>query len=760
MAGHIITIIGGKGGLGKSQIAANLAFGYATETKVKTLLLDFDQKATGDQDFITGMKGKKHLKELADFKGAIDPNSIAQFVNMNQNVFYVGMPNDATLAESIEAESLGRVLKAVPNIYPITIIDAGNELTPLALKALEFSTLIFVVVTPDILALNQTKKLYSDLITLMFPKEMIHFLMNQGQQGHPVTPEVVGKTLGKPPFHVIPRDDQTCAMALNQKKPAVLSARTSPFSKGVIDTVRKLNEKSVLRSLEALNKPTDTAKANKAKEGGAPGGGKSPWTELKSRIHKALVEEMDLKNSDDSDPKAQVILKEKTKKGIVDLLGKEDTKGILNTREDMNQIVKEILDEALGLGPLEDLLRDKSISEVMVVGPYKIYYEQGGKIKLSEVTFTNDRQVLNVIERIVAPIGRRIDEKTPYVDARLRDGSRVHAIIPPSAIDGCTITIRKFPEKRLSYKDLVKFGSMTENMADFLRIAVEAHRNIIVSGGTGSGKTTLINVLGAFIQSNERIITCEDSAELNFPQEHVVRLETRPPSLEGDGAIDIRCLVKQTLRMRPDRIVVGECRGGETLDMLQAMGTGHDGSMTTVHSNNPRECIGRLETLVQYAGTALSPRAIKEMIASAVHMIVQQSRLEDGSRRVMYITEIGGMQGDTVILQDIFLFVQKEIDRNGKIIGEFQATGFIPKFIEVLERKGYNVPRGIFSNRPVPTGGGGTPAGGNPGGEGTQAKPQAPAAQNPQGQRPPAPGQKPSGNPAAKPQAPVKKVGT
>jgi len=299
----------------------------------------------------------------------------------------------------------------------------------------------------------------------------------------------------------------------------------------------------------------------------------------------------------------------------------------------MNRIVKEILDEALGLGPLEDMLADKSISEIMVVGPKKIYYEQSGKVKKSLVTFTNDRQVMNVIERIVAPIGRRIDEKTPYVDARLPDGSRVHAIIPPCAIDGCCITIRKFPDKRLDYKDLVKFGSLTEEMADFLRISVEAHRNLVVSGGTGSGKTTLINMLGGFIQSNERIITCEDSAELNFPQDHVVRLETRPPSLEGDGEIDIRCLVKQTLRMRPDRIVVGECRGGETLDMLQAMNTGHDGSMTTVHSNTPRDAISRLETLVQYAGAGLPQKAIKEMIASAVHMIIQQSRLDDGSRK-------------------------------------------------------------------------------------------------------------------------------
>lgn len=707
MAGHIISIIGGKGGLGKSQVAANLAFAYAIEGKVKTLLLDFDQKASGDQDFITGMKGKKNIKELADFKGAIDPNSIQQFVSMNQNVFYIGMPSDPTASNGIEVEALGRTLKAVTNIYPITIIDAGNELTPLAIKALEFSTLIFVVVTPDILALNQTKRLYSDLVTMMFPKDMIQFLVNQSQPGHPVTNDVIAKTLGKPVFSAIAKDDQNCVLALNQKKPVMLVARNSPFAKGIIDTVRRLSEKNVLKTLERLSKPTDLSAGRKEEPKDGSGtpikGGKSPWTELKSRIHKALVEEMDLKKADDNDPKAQIILKEQTKKVVVDLLGKEDTKAVLGSREDMNQIVKEIIDEALGLGPLEDLLRDKTVSEVMVVGPYKIYYEQSGKLKLSDVTFTNDRQVLNVIERIVAPIGRRIDEKTPYVDARLRDGSRVHAIIPPSSIDGCTITIRKFPEKRLTYKDAVKFGSMTESMADFLRIAVEAHRNIIVSGGTGSGKTTLINILGGFIQSNERIITCEDSAELNFPQEHIVRLETRPPSLEGDGAIDIRCLVKQTLRMRPDRIVVGECRGGETLDMLQAMGTGHDGSMTTVHSNNPRECIGRLETLVQYAGTSISARAIKEMIAGAVHLIIQQSRLDDGSRKVMYITEIGGLQGDTMILQDIFLYVQKDMDKNGKIIGEFQATGFIPKFIEVLEKKGFNVPRGIFSNRPPGT---------------------------------------------------------
>lgn len=700
MAGHIISIVGGKGGVGKSQVAANLAFAFAAENRQKALLLDFDQKASGDQNLITGIKCKKNMKELSEFNGAIDPRSINMFVGMHKmGVHYIGMPNDSTSAEQVNAEGLGKTLKALPNLYPVTIIDCGSELNELALKALEYSTLIFLVVTPDLLAANQTKRMFSELVTMLFPKEMLHIIVNQFQKGHPVTPETIGRQIGKPVFGAVAKDDQTCIRALSTSTPLYTIAKNSPFSQGVTDIVRKLKQKNVLASLEKLKKP-ENAGANKAETSSSSSkpGSKNPWLDLKSRIHKSLVEEMDMKKQDDNDPKAKIILREKTKKLVVELLGKEDTKGVLNNRDDMNQIVKEILDEALGLGPLEDMLSDKSISEIMVVGPEKIFFEQSGKVKRSEVVFTNNRQVLNVIERIVAPIGRRIDEKTPYVDARLADGSRVHAIIPPCALQGGTITIRKFPENRLTYKDLVNFGSMTTNMADFLRISVEAHRNIVVSGGTGSGKTTLINMLGGFIPSNERIITCEDAAELDFPQEHVVSLETKPPSLEGEGAVDIRCLVKQTLRMRPDRIVVGECRGGETLDMLQAMNTGHDGSMTTVHSNTPRDCMSRLETLVQYSGVPISPKAIREMIASAVHMVIQQTRLEDGSRRVMNITEIGGMQGEVITLQDIFVFKQEGTDKKGKIVGKFMATGFIPKFIETLEKKGYKVPRGLFSN--------------------------------------------------------------
>ena len=698
MSGFIISVIGGKGGVGKSQIAANLPFAYSAEIRGKTLLLDCDQRSGGDQNFITGIKPGKTVKDLSRFEGSIDPRSILQFVSSHPSgVQYIGMPSDPTASEDIEPEGLGKFFKAIVNIYPLTVVDVGSELTPLALKVLEFSTAILFVVDQDILAINQTKRMYSDLVTMMFPKEMMLLLVNKVVKGHPVTPEIIGKQIGRPILGMVSRDDQACITALNQKKPVYIVGKGSPFSKGITDFVRKLIQKNILKALAKINrdsaKPKLGSKGKKEEKSSA-----NAWVELKRRIHRSLVEEMDLQKADDKDPKAKIILREKTKKIVVDLLGKEDTKTLLNSREEMNQMVKEILDEALALGPLEDLLADKEVSEIMVVGPEKIYFEKGGKIRKSDIIFSEDRQVLNVIERIVAPIGRRIDEKTPYVDARLADGSRVHAVIPPCALDGCTVTIRKFPENRLGYKDLVNFGSMTQNMADFLRIAVEGHRNIVVSGGTGSGKTTLINVLGGFIQSNERIITCEDSAELDFPQDHVVRLETRPPSLEGDGAIDIRCLVKQTLRMRPDRIVVGECRGGETLDMLQAMGTGHDGSMTTVHSNNPRECIGRIETLVQYAGAGLNAKAIREMIANAIHLIIQQSRLDDGSRKVTHITEVGGMQGDVVILQDIFLFQQRDINKKGKIVGDFQATGFIPKFIETLERKGYNVPRGLFSN--------------------------------------------------------------
>jgi pilus assembly protein CpaF len=358
-------------------------------------------------------------------------------------------------------------------------------------------------------------------------------------------------------------------------------------------------------------------------------------------------------------------------------------------------MLEQITDEIIGLGPLEPLLRDESITEVMVNGPRQVYIERSGKLELTNVVFQNDDHVMRIIDRIIAPIGRRVDESSPMVDARLTDGSRVNAIIPPLSLVGPVITIRKFSASPFTTDDLIRFGTATADMFDFLRACVEARLNVFVSGGTGSGKTTTLNVLSSFIPNDERIVTIEDAAELQLRQEHVVTLESRPPNIEGKGAIPIRELVRNALRMRPDRIIVGECRSGEALDMLQAMNTGHDGSMSTGHANSPRDMLSRLETMVLMAGVDLPLRAIREQVASAVDLIVQQSRLKDGTRRIVNITEIQGMEGDVIVMQDVFVFEQTGVVE-GKIQGRLKPTGIRPKFVEKFEVMGINLPPGLF----------------------------------------------------------------
>lgn len=360
------------------------------------------------------------------------------------------------------------------------------------------------------------------------------------------------------------------------------------------------------------------------------------------------------------------------------------------------RIIPEVLAEVLGFGPIEPLLKDDTISEIMVNNASQVYIERKGKLELTDVTFRDDAHVMHVIEKIIAPIGRRIDESSPMVDARLPDGSRVNAIIPPLALKGPSITIRKFSKEPYQVDDLVRFGTWTQEIADFLKACVEGKLNIIVSGGTGSGKTTTLNILSAFIPSDERIVTVEDAAELQLRQEHVVTLESRPANIEGKGQITMRDLVKNCLRMRPDRIIVGEVRGGEALDMLQAMNTGHDGSLTTGHANSPRDMLARLETMVLMAGMNLPDRAIREQISSAINLIVHQARLKDGSRKVTAITEIQGMEGDIITLQDIFIFEQKGRDDKGQVIGRFKPTGIRPKFMEKLTDSGIQVSNDIF----------------------------------------------------------------
>ena len=360
------------------------------------------------------------------------------------------------------------------------------------------------------------------------------------------------------------------------------------------------------------------------------------------------------------------------------------------------QIFHDILDELTGFGPIQPLLDDEDVSEVMVNGPKKVFIEKKGRLTKSAVTFDDDDHVLRVIDRIILPLGRRVDADTPTVDARLPDGSRVNAVIRPVSIDGPSITIRKFRKDKLSIQQLIDYGSLTPHMAEFIRACVLAHLNIVISGGTGSGKTTLLNVLSSFIPEEERIITIEDAAELQLQQDHVLRMETKVPNVDGRGAVSIRDLVRNSLRMRPDRIVVGECRGGEALDMLQAMNTGHDGSLTTLHANSPRDAMSRMETMVLMAGMDLPLKVVRQQISSAVDLIIQQTRLKDGSRKVTAITEVVGMEGDIVVLTDIFKFEQTGLGQDGKILGELKATGIRPIFTPRLEAAGFKLGAEIF----------------------------------------------------------------
>jgi pilus assembly protein CpaF len=413
------------------------------------------------------------------------------------------------------------------------------------------------------------------------------------------------------------------------------------------------------------------------------------FADLRVRVQNRLISELD--------PKLDLSNATKVRQQVEDIFNSIlDSEKIVLTRSERARMFESIAADILGFGPLETLLNDTEISEIMVNGPRQIFVERKGKLTKSDVFFNNDEHVLRVIDRIISPLGRRCDESSPMVDARLPDGSRVNAVIRPISLVGPCLSIRKFKKEGITVEDMIRYGSLSREMAEFLSACVRARLNAVVSGGTGSGKTTTLNALSSFIPEDERIITVENAAELQLRQEHVVTLESRPPNVEGKGEITIRDLVINCLRMRPERIVVGECRGGEALEMLQAMNTGHDGSMTTLHANTPRDAIARIETMVLMAGMDLPVRAIREQIAAAVNLIVQQARLKDGSRKITNITEVQGMEGDVVVLQDIFVFEQTGLDERGKIVGQLRPTGIRPKFVELFEQYNIYLPPNIF----------------------------------------------------------------
>ena len=419
------------------------------------------------------------------------------------------------------------------------------------------------------------------------------------------------------------------------------------------------------------------------------------YYELKAQLHRKLVDQLDITrvSADEGE------LREQVREIVVSLVDQEN---VLLNFNDKQRLIEEVLDETFGLGPLEALLADSTISDILINGPKTCYVERQGKLELTGVQFRDNEHLMHLIDKIVSAVGRRCDETTPLVDARLKDGSRVNAVIPPLAIDGASMSIRRFGADPITWDDYLRFGSVVPQMVDFLNSCVRARLNILIVGGTGSGKTTLLNNLSSFIPESERIVTIEDAAELQLRQPHVVRLETRPANIEGKGQIAIRDLLINSLRMRPDRIVVGECRGPETLDMLQAMNTGHDGSLTTIHANSTRDAVQRVETMVMMSGFELPLRAIRQQFASAIHLIVQAQRLTGGPRKITTITEVQGMEGDIITMQDIFKFDQLGLDDNGRAYGNFVATGIRPGFLEILKSAGCPVEPGLFERQVFP----------------------------------------------------------
>ncbi|MGH9969440.1 MAG: CpaF family protein [Pyrinomonadaceae bacterium] len=419
-------------------------------------------------------------------------------------------------------------------------------------------------------------------------------------------------------------------------------------------------------------------------------GGQHSFQEMKSRLHKALINRMDLTKLGDLSPDQ---VHAEVSRLAESVLAQEAMPLSANDRD---RLVNEVQHELFGLGPLEPLLADSTISDILVNAHGKIYVERRGKLEITNVAFKDDEHLMRVIERIVSSVGRRIDESSPMVDARLRDGSRVNAIIPPLSIDGPVLSIRRFGAEPLRMAALIENKALTKDIAEMLQMCVSARLNVLISGGTGAGKTTLLNALSAFIPEDERIVTIEDSAELQLQQPHVVRLETRPPNIEGRGEVTQRDLVRNSLRMRPDRIVIGEVRGGEAIDMLQAMNTGHDGSLTTIHANTPRDALSRLETMIQMTGMRLSDRAMRQQVAAAIDLVVQVARLSDGTRRLTSISEITGMEGETITMQEIFQYERTGVDSHGQVIGRFRPTGIRPRFAERLKASGMQLPRVFF----------------------------------------------------------------
>ena len=716
---RIIVFFSTKGGVGKSLIASNVAIALAREQQKKVCLVDLDLQVVGDMAKMLNLNPTRAMVDLISFLDRKQEHINAQvklydFVaHSSMNVDLLPSVLRPQQAPHLKAESVKEVLSLLDKEYDFIIVDAGKSFSELLITTLSQSNLIALVVTPDILSIYQTKWVLDTLQFLNFPTSMVKLVLNRAESASSISWQEVRMSI---PFDVvaqIPSEGKVVGQAVNRGIPVVLDSPRSRVARAIIEFGAKLAsddklylehkevDQARLRETvwEAPAQFWQTQGLTEQLEEWNPSDETDEILLLKRKIHSRLIDELNLKRIDlkvFGDPQKAKELKSKAEIVVSNILAQE-VGGLISSQDVRRKLSKEVLDEALGLGPLEDLLLDPTVTDIMVNNKNEIYVERKGKIEFTSKKFISNEQVKTTIERIIAPIGRRIDESVPMVDARLPDGSRVNAIIPPLSLTGPTLTIRKFRKERFTAKDLVGLNTLTENMGEFLRACVVARKNIIVSGGTGSGKTTVLNVLSAFIPANERIITLEDAAELKLHQTHWVRLESRPPNIEGKGIISIRDLFRNTLRMRPDRIIIGECRGMETLDMLQAMNTGHDGSMTTIHANATQDVLVRLDSMILLSGVELPVRAIREMVVSAVNIIIHTARLSDGSRKIIQITEVSGMEDELhVRLQDIFVFRQSSVDAQGAVLGEFKATGYVPSFMEEIKVRGIPLSEDIF----------------------------------------------------------------
>ncbi len=715
MGAKTITVFGNKGGVGKTFVTVNLATSLALGGQ-RVLVVDMDLQAGQD---MARMLNLSPARSMVDLFSLLESSPGPDIIHKNATPHTCGLEflpaiNNVKQLGHITPENIKPFFKKAALEYEYILVDVGNVFSETLITVLDYSNLILLVATPDILAIYQTKWSLDVLQSLQFPLKMVKVILNRSESRGSFAWQEVKSALSCDIFGHIPSDGRVVGMALNRGIPCVIddpkSKVSEAFSK-MVTSIKKDNIFLLATEVERL-RTDDSSKVEQfwekfgiSQNWGALEG--TPITEedeviaLKKKVHEKLVERLNLEGISPealSDPQAAQRIKKSSEEIVTNLL-MEETGGKITSHEERVRLVRDIINEALGLGPLEDFLADPDVTDIMVNNKNEIYVEKNGKIILTNRKFISDGKMRAIIDRIIAPLGRRIDESTPMVDARLPDGSRINAIIPPLSLGGPMITIRKFGKERLKIEELLqKHKTLSDQMSDFLNACVLGRRNIIVSGGTGAGKTTLLNVISEFIPDNERIITIEDAAELKLRKSHWARLESRPSNIEGKGSVTIRDLFINSLRMRPDRIIIGECRGAEVLDMLQAMNTGHDGSMTTLHANSTKDVLVRMHSMILLSGVELPVRAINEMIATAIDIVVHINRFSDGSRKITGISEVIGLSSDFQLeLRDVFVFKQAGINAEGVVLGEFQPTGYIPQCLEELTSRGIPVDKRMFS---------------------------------------------------------------